>query len=189
MKRLTTLALAFALSLATSAQADEPKGMAMPDPIKAGPEQAHYPKMAGKWNIAQTMFMPDGKTMKSTATQETRVVLGGLGIAFDFEGSMGPDAKMLGHGFHTYAPGAKKYETYWFDNYSTFGASHGWGTWDEKTKTMREEMRGPGPDGKEMVMRSTTVVESDDKHTMTMFMVMPDGKEMKLMEMVYTRAK
>lgn len=183
MLRVTTLLCAFAL--ATPALADEGH---MPEAMKVGPAHAGFAKMAGTWDVAQTMFMPDGKTMQSKGKQVVRLVLGGLGVAFDYEGEMGGQ-KMVGHGFQTWIPGKSKYEGFWFDNFSINGGSHGWATYDEKTKTMDEHMTGPGPDGKDMPMHMVTKVNSDDKMTMTMFMAGPDGKEMKFMEMVYTRAK
>ena len=183
MLRAMTLLCVFALI--SPAFAEVPK---MPAPMTAGPAHAGFVQLAGTWDVAQTMYM-DGKTMKAKGKQVSRTVLGGLGIAYDYESQMGPGVKFMGHGFQTWAPALNKYESYWFDSFSFGGSSHGWATWDKKTKTMDEVMVGPGPDGKPMTLHAITKVLSKDKMTMVMYSKGADGKEVKMMEMVYTRAK
>lgn len=160
----------------------------MPQPIKLGPAHAHFKAMAGTWAIKQTMFMPDGKTMTADGTQTVTTVLGGLGMQFETKTPMGP-MTMLGHGASYWVPAKGKYQSTWFDNMSHHGVWIGWGTWDEKTKSMTETISGPGPDGKETTMRMVTTVKDADSYTTVFFMKGPDGKEMKMMEMIYTRAK
>ena len=46
-----------------------------------------------------------------------------------------------------------------------------------------------GPDGKPCTMRQVIKVESNDKHVLSMYGPGMDGKEMKVMEIVYTRKK
>jgi len=60
------------------------------------------------------------------------------------------------------------------------------GTWDEKTKTMTMTGEENSPMGKHAI-KFVTKFESDKKHTMEMFAPGMDGKEMKMMEIVYTK--
>ena len=183
--RLLLLALAL---MATPALADDAAMGGMPAPIAAGPAHEHFKAFVGNWKVEITMNQPDGTALKSEGKQTSSLVLGGLGMAFEHESMMGP-MKMLGHGFSTWIPGKNKYESYWMDNMSQNGMSHGWATWDDATQTLTEVMTGPGPDGKEMSMTMVTKVESADKHTSTFMMKGPDGKDFPMMMMVYTRVK
>lgn len=188
---ITALALlACAALVASPAVADtHAEGAhAMPKPIEVGPAHAHFKTMAGNWTMTQTMYMPGGKTMTAQGTQTVRTVLDGLGMSFDTSAAMGP-MTMKGHGASFWVPGKKKYQTTWFDNMSHNGMWTGWGTWDEKTKTLNETISGPGPDGKETSMRMVTVVTSDDAYATTFYMPGPDGKEMKGMHIAYARVK
>jgi hypothetical protein len=158
----------------------------MPAPIAPAPEHALLKSMAGTWQVDMTMYQPDGTSMKSVGTMVARLTMDGLGLAFDHESPMGP-GKMLGHGFQTWIPGKGKFQTMWMDNMSHHGMSLGWATWDAGSKTMTETITGPGPDGAEMTFTITTKVESEKKHVATFTMKGPDGKDMPMMEMVYTR--
>ncbi|MEZ0267463.1 MAG: DUF1579 family protein [Phycisphaerae bacterium] len=54
--------------------------------------------------------------------------------------------------------------------------------------TVTSEGIDPMTDQK-MKMKMVYTIQDKDKHTFTMYMPGPDGKEAKMMEIVYTRAK
>ncbi|MGK0359439.1 MAG: hypothetical protein ACI9U2_001741 [Bradymonadia bacterium] len=182
------LGAALALSPALADTHAEPGAHAMPTPIELGPAHAHFKTMAGNWTMTQTMFMPDGKTMEAKGTQTVQTVLDGLGMSFETRTAMGP-MTMKGHGATYWVPAKKMYQSTWFDNMSHNGMWTGWSSWDAKTKTMKETISGPGPDGKEMTMRMVTVVAGADAYTTTFYMPGTDGKEMKGMQIAYARVK
>jgi hypothetical protein len=83
----------------------------------------------------------------------------------------------------------KKFVSNWIDNMGT-GILSGHGTYDESTKTFNYEMKGPDVmTGKYEKMRSIEKLLSKDEWVTEMFRVLPDGKEIKSMEITYKRAK
>jgi hypothetical protein len=82
----------------------------------------------------------------------------------------------------------KKYFNTWMDSMST-GLMMSEGDYDSSSKTYTYTGEMMGPDGKMCTARQVVKVESNDKHTFTMFAPGPDGKEAKMLEIVYTRKK
>lgn len=207
MKRAITLGVA-ALLLAAApalAQNDKPKGNApagqppadpmmemMMEMAKPGPEHKAMAKMAGTWEAAVKMFEPGtDKAEESKGVMTNTLIHGGRYIHMDYKGEMWGDA-FTGSGLWGYDNATKKYVSTWVDNWST-GIMVMTGTYDPATKTYTSEgdMAMPGPDGQVMQMkhRQTVKIISDDKHIMEMSGPGPDGKDMKFMEITYTRKK
>lgn len=190
MKRITVVGaslgacLALSLAMIGTASADHHEGHGMPIPIKVGAEHELLHKFVGEWDVVQKVWMGPGEPQEMRGKQTCRKVMDGLGIAFDYKNDKG----FVGSGFQTWAPKKKKYESFWADSFSHGGMSHGWGTYDAKSKTIKETMTSVGPDGKSMEVESETVMTSDDTHVMTMYAKM-QGKRVKVMELTYTRAK
>jgi hypothetical protein len=64
------------------------------------------------------------------------------------------------------------------------------GSFDESGKVYTEQMEGPDPaTGKTMKMRMVTDLKEKDQMGIKMYGPGPDGKEMLMMEMAYTRKK
>lgn len=207
------LAALITLSGAALAQNDKPKapgnapaaqpgnaGQPPADPMmemmmemaKPTAEHQAMAKMAGTWDAAVKMFEPGtDKTEDSKGVMTNTLIHGGRFIHMDFKGEMwgGP---FTGSGLWGYDKATKKYVSTWCDNWST-GIMVMTGTYDAASKTYTSEgdMAMPGPDGQVMQMKHRQIVKviSDDKHTMEMHGPGPDGKDMKFMEITYTRKK
>jgi len=148
-----------------------------------GPEHARLKKLEGTWDAVMTE--PDGKKTKGEMTY--KMECGGLWLCSDFKGEhMGKP--FHGKGLDSYDPAAKKYVGVWVDSWIT-SPLRVEGTYDEKTKTATSTGECNGPDGKPMKMKMVTKTIDDDHETFEMYMIGPDGKEMKGATIEYTRRK
>jgi hypothetical protein len=141
----------------------------------------------GSWNAEIRMFDPEGKVQESSKGTETNVMLGNMWIISHFK------AEMMGMAFEGssqigYNPDNKKYVGTWVDSMSPYAMATE-GEYDEKTQTLTSHGSGKGPDGSEMKMKMTTTHNKDGSRLFTMYGEMPDGKSMKMMEILYTRAQ
>ncbi len=140
---------------------------------------------AGTWTTENTMWMdPKKPPMKSTGTSENKAVLGDRFIEEHYTGTfMGKPFQ--GEGLTGFDNTTQKLQSVWVDTMGTT-MIYTEGTWDEKTKTMTMTGEENSPMGKHTI-KFVTKFESDKKHTMEMFAPGADGKEMKMMEIVYTK--
>jgi hypothetical protein len=180
MRRVLTIAIGFHLLLAAGmATAQE----SSPPPPTPGPEHARLKKMEGTWDAVMT----DGEGKKSKGEMNYKMECGGLWLTSDYKGEH--DGKPFhGKGFDSYDPTKKKYVGVWIDNMITSPLQIE-GTYDEKTKISTCYGECAGPDGKPMKMKLVTKTIDDDHETFEMYMIGPDGKEMKGATIEYTRRK
>jgi hypothetical protein len=197
-----TLAMVLTIGLLTSlAQSQEKKpdgaagGMPSPEEMQAmmeamgkvGPEHKTLKEQfAGNWKADVTAYW--GPTPeKSTGTMTSEMILGGRYVHGMYKGTaMGQPFE--GAGLTGYDNIKKKYFNTWVDSMST-GVMNLEGDYDSASKTYTFTGETTGPDGKPCTMREVVKVDSNDKHTFTMYGPGMDGKEMKVMEIVYTRQK
>lgn len=99
-----------------------------------------------------------------------------MGMAFTGSGTMG------------YNNATQKYEGTWCDNMST-GIMFSTGTYDEKTKTYTTTGEFDMPGMGKVKQRDVVTIIDNNKHTMVMYHQMGAEKEMKVMELTYTRVK
>jgi hypothetical protein len=197
MRKILTLGCA--LALCTSALfADEPKKSAedvqkaqMEAWMKAStPGDAHkkLDHMVGTWDVTVKSWMqPGAPPMESTGTAENSWVLGNRWVQEKFTGSfMG--MPFMGIGYTGYDNIKKQYVGTWMDNMSTAVmvsmGKGGSGNTYEFTSTMDDVMTG-----KPSTVTEKVIVTDNDHHTMEMWSPGPDGKTMKMMEIVYSRKK
>jgi hypothetical protein len=161
----------------------------------ATPNENHkkLESMTGEWKADVTCWMSPGTPEKSQGTTKNQMIMGGRFIKCEFEGSMmGRPFK----GVHIlgYDNAKKKFVGTWFDDMST-GIMTSEGTGDEsgKTITMRSECLCPITNEMMPMRMVTTMPEAGSGNTMKfeMFGPAPDGsgKEIKTMEIAYTRVK
>jgi len=159
----------------------------MPPLPQPGPEHAIYEEAAGTWDARVESFMGAGEPMVSTGVETNRVGCGGLCLISDFEGSfMG--TQFEGHGTDTWDPAKKKYVGSWTDSMST-GLSVTESTWDAAAKTLTGFIEGPDMMGNVVKMKSTTKIQDADHRVMEMTGPGPDGQDMLVMRITYTRKK
>jgi hypothetical protein len=155
-----------------------------------GPQHAQLAEhFAGAWDTRQTMWM-DATTPPMTETGKSvdTAVLGGRQVHTDFTSTfMGQPYQ--GVGFVGYDNVRGKYTSTWSDNMST-GVMVSDGEYDPATKTytFRGEMGDPMKEGAMLPIRETVRIVDADHHVMEMFEP-HDGKEIRTMQIEYTRAK
>ena len=161
-----------------------PPGFEIP---KTGPEHKMLAKLAGNWNAKVKMMDPSGsgEAHESKGTMKRAVILGGRYLKEDFTGSF-LGTKFQGMGLVGFDTQKKKFVNTWIDTMST-GFANSEGTFDEASKTLTshgEEVMM----GKKMKTRDVLKFVSEDEQHMEMYRSM-DGKEFKVMELTFTRAK
>lgn len=145
----------------------------------------------GDWDVeVKTWPRPGSAPTSSQATMKNQLILDGRYVAAHFEGMM---AGMPSKGVEVigYDLVKKRYTTFWIDSWSTSFVLTS-GTLDMSGKVLTETGQVPDvmTDGKTMQkIKNVTTFLEDGKYKFEMFMVQPDGKEWKGMELVCVRRK
>ena len=158
--------------------------MEMEKAATPGPEHKWLTDAAGTWNAASKMWMEPGKPpMESTGTEEVKPVLGGRFVEVHITSNM-MGKPFEGMGVEGYDNTTKKFVMTWMDSMGTsIIRAEGTGDAKQRTFTGEETM----PNGMKRPFRWVYKMESKDKRVMEMYGPGMDGKEMKQMEVVYTR--
>src|ERR1043165_347550 len=92
-----------------------------------------------------------------------------------------------GLGLTGYNTMEKRYESYWFENMSTWGTT-ATGRWDDAKKTLTLEGDEINPEtGKPRHTRTMLDLSSPTRETMVAYTTAPDGKEFKTFEGVFEK--
>ena len=146
-------------------------------------------KYVGDWDVdISTWPMPGAPAQTSKGTMKNQLIFDGRYVKCDFEGAM---SGMSFSGFEVigYDLFKKMYTTFWIDSMSSAFLTTS-GTLDMTGNVLTETGTSPDPmtDGKTaQKFRNVTTFMGDGKYKFEMFMVMPDGKATKGMELVCTR--
>lgn len=180
----TLLGLAGSPTLLLASPLQDPPG-----PPKPGKEHEILKQFEGSWEYTSKFIMEPGKDPLVSKGKETvRTIAGGLFIVFDVEGEM-MGAKFVGHGTMGYDVQKKKYTGTWIDSMAT-GVYLVEGTCDEKGKVFTEMMEGADPQsGQPMKMKMVHEIKDKDRRVLTFFANGPDGKEIQVGTLDYTRKK
>jgi hypothetical protein len=154
----------------------------MPQP---GPEHQKLAAHAGTWDCAVEMLGEDGKMQTSKGVNEARVACGGLWLVEDFQAEM-MGAPFTGHGVSGFDPAKGKYTTTWVDSMVTAPITFE-GTFDAAGKVLTMTGMVPGMDGKPQQHRHVITWKDANQYTFEMFVAGPDGKEMCVLKITYTR--
>jgi hypothetical protein len=166
----------------------QPAGESAQPPMPApGPEHAKLFKLLeGTWNADGKFWMGGPDPVVTKGTETNRVALGGFWLLSDYQ------ADFLGslfQGFGTlgYDQATKKYVGAWHDSW-TSGITTSEGAWDDATRTLDLAVDMPDPtSGGRATMRELIVFRADGSRLFTMSYTGPDGKEVKVAEIVYTQ--
>src|SRR5262249_28295744 len=126
----------------------------------------------------------------SKGTETNTVLRGGLWLVSEFKGEFG-GMPFEGRGQFGYDPLKKKYIGSWIDSMSP-SLSILEGTYDAKTKTMTYVSDGFDPATKsKYTQKMVTTTKGDGTRVFTLYMSSAEtgGKEVKFMEVTYTRRK
>lgn len=152
-----------------------------------GPNHELMKKLSGAWEGDMKMWMaPGAPPQEMKMSVMGKMEMEGRYLTTQYTGTM---MGMPFRGLSTMAYNniTKKFQSTWIDNMST-SISTSEGTYDEgsKTFTMKGKMDDP-MSGKAMDTREVMKIEDDGKWMMEMYGPGPDGKEMKMMEIHFTR--
>jgi hypothetical protein len=164
-----------------------------PDPMAAtmkyatpGPEHKALHSLVGSWVVAGKFWIdPQKQPVASSGSAEVRP-LGDLWVVLDFKGEfMG--TPYLGHGTKGFDLTKNRYVGTWIDTMQSYVMSSE-GTADATGKVITYTVNDLDPTtGKMGTVREVTKIESDSRHTVATYKKGPDGKDLKIMELVYTR--
>lgn len=191
------LAAVAGLALAAAAGAQEgaeprmtPEQMAMMEAYQKagtpGPQHEAMAAGAGTWDVVARSWMePGGPPVEEAGTATRSMILGGRVLVEEFQGAM-MGQPFTGYGLHGYDNVSGKTWSTWTDSMST-GLMVSEGSCDEAgncefTGSWNDPV-AKGPVQARMVLRkvSPTVEQFE------MYGPGPDGKEMKMMELTYTK--
>jgi hypothetical protein len=185
MKKIILLVLVLAFySINSFAQNDDMKKWM--DYSTPGKEHKEFAKMDGDWIYTGKMWMdPTAEPQTFTGDAKFEMLLGGRYSQMTVTGKMmGMDFK--GIGVNGYDNGKKVYLSTWIDNFGT-GLMYMEGKYDETAKKIIYTGKSYDPmAGKDMDFKQTLKIIDDKNCEMEMFNVV-DGKELKSMEMKYTK--
>ncbi len=192
---LTVAALCILLS-SSVAMAKEKKSDTQMDPQAmmevyqklATPGEPHQQlaSLAGSWTTHTKSWMEPGKPpMESAGTAEMKVLLDGRFLHQEFTGEM-MGKPFSGIGIDGYDNLRKKYVTMWIDTMAT-GIFFMEGTASADGKTITLEGQHDEPGGGQMKHRAVWKLVDANSQTFEMYGTHKGGKEMKMMEIIYTR--
>ena len=180
MKRTTLLATVFCLTtlaLAGSVQAQDPMAMMAP-----GEEHGTFKQYVGEWKAEiKTYMAPGADPMVVEGTSTYELVLDGRYLKQTLEATM-MGMPYNGIGMTGFDRFGKVYQMVWMDSMGTTMTTSESSTMDDMSAKIRNPMTGD-----EIPTRMITKVIDDNKHVFEMHAPGPGGKEMKTLEIVYTR--
>ncbi len=152
-----------------------------------GPAHKELTSAVGTWKVATKMYQaPGAPPEESTATSEITSWWGGRYVVEKFEGTWA-GTPFSGFSVNAYDNLKKKYIATWMDSMST-GLAVFEGGPDASGKVFTYHGEMPDPVAGKFVPSRTVVTLVDANHRrFESFGPGPDGKEFKMMEMLYTR--
>jgi hypothetical protein len=157
-----------------------------------GEHHKYLEPLVGKWNYTMKWWMSaDGPADESTGTSEYKLIFDGRYLQQEVSmPSQEGHPEFKGKGLVGYDNLRKRYESVWFDNMGT-GMMVGHGEAEQGGKVIKTSGTSACPmSGQtDKKWRSVLTINGPDKHTFEMFEPGADGKEFRVMEIVYTRAK
>lgn len=192
---VTLVALAFVMSTSL-VSAKEKKHDKQMDPQAmmelwkklATPGEPHkaFADLAGSWTTTTKEWMEPGKPpTESTGTAEMKMLLDGRFLYQEFNSQM-MGQPYSGIGIDAYDNMTKKYVTTWMDTMGT-GIFMMEGTAGADGKTITLKGSHPEPGGGQMHHRAVWKLVDHNTQTFEMYGTHGHGKEMKMMEITYSR--
>ncbi len=190
---LTGLCLVMTASFVIAKEKKQEKQMdpqAMMEEYKklGAPGEPHklFASLAGSWTTKTKEWMePDKPPTESTGSVEMKMLLDGRFLQQELTGNM-MEQPYSGVGITAYDNLRKRYVSTWIDNMGTgIFTMEGTASADGKTITLKGQHAMPG--GGHMTHRAIWKIVDSNTQTFDMFGTHPGGKEMKVMEIAYTR--
>ena len=157
------------------------KQLAMP-----GEPHKLFASLAGSWTTTTKEWMEPGKPpTESTGTAEMKMLLDGRFLYQEFNAQM-MGQPFSGVGIDGYDNITKKYVTAWIDTMGT-GIFMMEGTASADGKTITLKGSHPEPGGGKMTHRAVWKIADGNTQAFDMYGTHHGGKEMKVLEITYTR--
>lgn len=154
----------------------------------ATPGEPHklFASLAGSWTTTTKEWMEPGKPpTESTGTADLKMLLDGRFLYQEFTSQM-MGQPFSGIGIDGYDNLRKKYVTTWIDTMGTgFFTMEGTASADGKTITLKGQHAEPG--GGQMTHRAVWKIADSNTQTFDMYGTHQGGKEMKMLEIAYSR--
>ena len=175
MMTAKTALLSVALASGLAAQLPQP-----------GKQHKTLARQVGVWDASlEYLDFNTGKMATSKGTSNRQQPLGPFWLVDRFQAQvMGMPFK--GMGTTGYDPQKKKMVGTWIDS-MTPSLMVIEGNWDKDGKVLTMSGMGPGEDGEPVKTTLVTTVRSTDKHVFQMFTETPDGEDMLMMTITYTK--
>jgi len=192
MKRLTLpICLVTLLYFCGNSQTMDSAAMmkAWQEYMTPGDMQKMLAKADGAWDTEISYWVdPSQPAQKSMGTCTNKMVLNGLYQESVFKGNM-MGMPFEGHGTVGYDNAKKIFVSSWIDNMGS-GIMNLQGTWDNASNSLVLKGTTTEPTtGKDTEVREVLKIIDNNNHVMEMYGAGPDGKEMKMMEIKFTRKK
>ncbi|MCX6317604.1 MAG: DUF1579 domain-containing protein [Bacteroidetes bacterium] len=153
-----------------------------------GDMQKWLAKGAGTWEGEVHSYMPGAPVDTQKGKEVTRMSMNGLYQESDFSSTM-MGQPFMGRSTMGYDNIRNVFVSTWIDNMGS-GIILMEGTYDAATKTLNMKGKQTDPTyGTQTDMRQETIFTDDDNYTMNMYNTGPDGKEMKVMDVMLKRKK
>lgn len=152
--------------------------------IAPNDHHAWLAQLAGEWNYKSSMWMdPSQPPLNGEGVTTKKMIMGGRYLEESHEGtSMGMPFEGLGH--TAFDNAKQQYLTNWVDNMGT-GFMQGAGQLEgDQLVTMTDY---PNQAGGMDHIKTVTTVDGENKHTVIMYIVTPEGEDVKNMELIFTR--
>ena len=157
------------------------KQLAMP-----GEPHKLFASLAGSWTTTTKEWMEPGKPpTESTGSADMKMLLDGRFLYQEYNSQMMGQA-FSGVGINAYDNLRKKYVTAWIDTMGT-GIFQMEGTASSYGKTITLKGRHDEPGGGQMTHRAVWKIVDSNTQTFDMYGTHQGGKEMKVLEITYTR--
>lgn len=145
-----------------------------------------FATLAGSWTTTTKEWMEPGKPpTESTGTADMKMLLDGRFLYQEYTAQM-MGQPFSGIGIDAYDNMAEKYVTAWMDTMGTgIFIMEGTATTDGKTITLKGSH--PEPGGGRMSHRAVWKIQDANNQTFEMYGSHGHGKEMKMLEITYTR--
>jgi Protein of unknown function (DUF1579) len=157
------------------------KKLAMP-----GEPHKLFASLAGSWTTTTKEWMEPGKPpSESSGTAEMKMLLDGRFLYQEYNAQM-MGQPFSGVGIDAYDNMTKKYVTAWIDTMGT-GIFMMEGTASADGKTITLKGSHPEPGGGKMTHRAVWKIVDNNTQTFDMYGAHHGGKEMKVLEISYTR--
>ena len=153
-----------------------------------GTEQQWLAKRSGTWNLVVTQFNMGDDSIQTNAVSTCQMILGDRYL-YEYMNGMTDIGRFEGSGVFGYDNARKVFVSSWVDNMGT-GISSGTGKRSADGKRIEWQVTTTDPMvGGDVLMRSVEEYVSNDRIEMSMYAPDPKGGEVKIMEIIYTRAK